>query len=194
MPPLVKTFAGRRPVIAPDVYLADNATLIGDTEIGAGSSVWFGAVIRGDDMPIRVGIHTSIQDNSVLHVTHGKAGTTVGDRVTVGHNVILHACTVSDDCIIGMGAIVLDHARIGRFCVVGAGALVTPGTDIPDGSLVVGSPARVKRTITDEERAWIASSARHYVTLAQRYRDELRLKDEGDGASLPRDPTSPGES
>jgi carbonic anhydrase/acetyltransferase-like protein (isoleucine patch superfamily) len=192
--PILKSFGGRTPVIARDVYLADNASIIGDTEIGAGSSVWFGAVIRGDDMPIRVGAHTSIQDNSVLHVTSGKAGTTVGDRVTVGHNVILHACTVSDDCIIGMGSIVLDRARIGRFCVVGAGALVTPGTDIPDGSLVVGSPARVKRTITDEERAWITSSAKHYVALAQRYRDELRLKDAGGGASLARDPTSPGES
>lgn len=173
MPALVKPFAGKRPGIAPDVYLADNATVIGDTELGAGSSVWFGAVIRGDMMPIRIGAQTSIQDNSVLHITAGVAGTTVGDRVTVGHNVILHACAVGDDCIIGMGAIVLDRARIGRFCIVGAGALVTPGTDIPDGSLVVGSPARVKRTITDEERAWITSSAQHYVALAQRYRDEL---------------------
>lgn len=170
---IVKRFRGREPVIAPDVYLADNASVIGDSEIGPGSSVWFGAVIRGDVEPIRVGAKTSIQDNSVLHVTHGVAGTTVGDRVTVGHNVILHACVVGDDCIIGMGSIVLDRSRIGRFCIVGAGALVTPGTDIPDGSLVVGAPARVKRPVTDEERAWIASSAEHYVALAQRYRDEL---------------------
>jgi carbonic anhydrase/acetyltransferase-like protein (isoleucine patch superfamily) len=102
-------------------------------------------------------------------VTSGVAGTTIGSRVTVGHNVILHACTVGDDCIVGMGSIVLDRARVGRFCIVGAGALVTPGTDIPDGHLVVGSPARVKRPITDEERAWIASSAQHYVELAQAY-------------------------
>jgi carbonic anhydrase/acetyltransferase-like protein (isoleucine patch superfamily) len=147
--------------------------------IGAGSSIWFGAVVRGDQMPIRIGADTSIQDNSVLHVTSGVAGTNVGDRVTVGHNVILHACDVSDDCIIGMGSIILDRSRIGRFCVVGAGALVTPGTQIPDGMMVMGSPAKVKRPITDAEREWIASSAAHYVELGKRYLaepqvDELR--------------------
>lgn len=167
---ILRNFGGHTPTIAPDVFLADNATVIGDTVIGAGSSIWFGAVVRGDQMPIRIGAQTSIQDNSVLHVTSDVAGTTVGDRVTVGHNVILHACTVADDCIIGMGSIVLDRSRIGRYCIVGAGALVTPGTDIPDGHMAVGSPARVKRPITDEERAWIDSSARHYVALAERYR------------------------
>ncbi len=166
---IVRDFAGRRPQVGAGVFLAENATLIGDTVIGDGSSIWFGAVVRGDLMPIRIGAGTSIQDNSVLHITAGIAGTTVGDRVTVGHNVILHACTVGDDCIIGMGSIVLDRSRVGSFCIVGAGALVTPGTDIPDGHLVVGSPARVKRPITDEERAWIAASAHHYVELSQRY-------------------------
>ena len=166
---IVRSFRGTWPPVGAGVYLADNATVIGDTVIGAGSSVWFGAVVRGDQMPIRIGAQTSIQDNTVIHVTSDVAGTTVGDRVTVGHNVTLHACTVSDDCIIGMGSIILDQARIGRFCIVGAGALVTPGTDIPDGHLAVGSPARVKRTITDAERAWIASSAQHYVELTRRY-------------------------
>lgn len=170
---ILRPFRGTTPTIAPDVYLADNATVIGDTVIGAGSSIWFGAVVRGDMMPIRIGAGTSIQDNSVLHITHEVSGTTVGDRVTVGHNVILHACTVGDDCIIGMGSIVLDRARIGRYCIVGAGALVTPGTDIPDGHMAVGAPARVKRPISDEERAWIESSAKHYVALAQRYRSEI---------------------
>ncbi|MCA9679697.1 MAG: gamma carbonic anhydrase family protein [Kofleriaceae bacterium] len=166
---IVRSYLGTRPVVGDGVFLADNAAVIGDVVIGAGSSVWFGAVVRGDQMPIRIGATTSIQDNSVLHVTAGVAGTEVGSRVTVGHNVILHACTVADDCIIGMGAIILDRSRIGRFCVVGAGALVTPGTDIPDGSMVMGAPARVKRAITDEERAWIASSAAHYVELTRRY-------------------------
>lgn len=166
---IVRSYRGVSPTVPSDVYLADSAAVIGDVVIGAGSSVWFGAVVRGDQMPIRIGATTSIQDNSVLHVTSGVAGTIVGDRVTVGHRVILHACTVSDDCIIGMGAIILDRARIGRYCIVGAGALVTPGTDIPDGHLAIGSPARVKRPITDEERAWIASSAQHYVELTQRY-------------------------
>jgi len=167
--PILRSYRGTAPTLAPDVFLADNATVIGDTHIGAGSSVWFGAVVRGDVMPIRIGAATSIQDNTVVHVTSDRSGTTVGDRVTVGHNVILHACTVADDCIIGMGSILLDQVKIGRFCIVGAGALVTPGTEIPDGYLAVGAPARVARPITDEERAWIASSAGHYVTLAQRY-------------------------
>jgi carbonic anhydrase/acetyltransferase-like protein (isoleucine patch superfamily) len=166
---IVRSYQGAWPDVAADVFLADNATVIGDVVIGAGSSIWFGTVVRGDQMPIRIGRDTSIQDNSVVHVTSGVAGTVVGDRVTVGHNVILHACTVGDDCIVGMGSIVLDRARVGRFCVVGAGALVTPGTDIPDGHLAVGSPARVKRPLTDDERAWIASSARHYVELGRRY-------------------------
>ena len=168
--PIIRSYRGTAPTLAPDVFLADNASVIGDTVIGAGSSIWFGAVVRGDVMPIRIGAATSIQDNSVLHVTHDVSGTTVGDRVTVGHNVILHACTIADDCIIGMGSIVLDRAKVGRYCIVGAGALVTPGTEIPEGHLAVGSPARVKRPLTDEERAWIDTSARHYGALAERYR------------------------
>ena len=121
-------------------------------------------------MSIAIGADTSIQDNAVIHVTAGVRGTTVGDRVTVGHRVILHACDVEDDCIIGMGAIILDRARIGRGSLVGAGALVTPGTDIPPGSFVLGAPAKVKRAVDDRERAWIASSAAHYVELARVYR------------------------
>ncbi len=166
----VVSFRGVRPRIAEDVFVAELAAVVGDVEIGAGSSIWYGTVIRGDVEPIRIGEATSIQDNSVIHVTHGVSGTTVGDRVTVGHNVILHACTVEDECIIGMGSIILDRSRIGRGSIVGAGALVTPGTDIPPGSMVMGSPARVKRPLTDEERARIASSAAHYVELARTYR------------------------
>lgn len=166
---IVRSYRGVSPTIPSDVFLADTASVIGDVVLGAGASVWFGSVVRGDQMPIRIGAQTSIQDNSVIHVTSGVAGTVVGDRVTVGHRVILHACTIADDCIIGMGSIILDRARIGRYCIVGAGALVTPGTDIPDGHLAIGSPARVKRPITDEERAWIDSSAQHYVELTRRH-------------------------
>jgi carbonic anhydrase/acetyltransferase-like protein (isoleucine patch superfamily) len=165
----ILTFRGIRPRIAEDVFVADHAAVIGDVVIGEGSSIWYGTVVRGDMEPIRIGRATSIQDNSVIHITHNVSGTTVGDRVTVGHNVILHACTVEDDCIIGMGSIILDRSRIGRGSIVGAGALVTPGTDIPPGSMVMGSPARVKRPLTDEERARIASSAEHYVELAREY-------------------------
>jgi carbonic anhydrase/acetyltransferase-like protein (isoleucine patch superfamily) len=168
--PVVIPFAGQRPFLDPSVYVADHVAVIGDVVVGAGSSLWFGTVIRADVMPIRIGADTSIQDNSVVHVTAGVRGTTVGDRVTVGHRVILHACEVGDDCIIGMGAIILDRARIGAGSLVGAGALVTPGTDIPPGSFVLGSPAKVKRPVDDRERAWIAASASHYVELARAYR------------------------
>jgi gamma-carbonic anhydrase len=165
----VRGFEGKRPDIGVDVFIAETAAVIGDVVVGAGSSVWYGTVIRGDSMPIRIGAHTSVQDNTVVHVTSGVSGTTIGDRVTVGHNVILHACTIDDDCIIGMGSIILDGAHVRRHCIVGAGALLTPGTDIPEGSMVMGAPARVKRALTDAERAWIAASASSYVTLARRY-------------------------
>jgi carbonic anhydrase/acetyltransferase-like protein (isoleucine patch superfamily) len=167
---IVRPFAGKVPELAPDVFLAESAAVIGDVVIGAGSSIWYGAVVRGDMMPIRIGAGTSIQDNTVVHITGGVAGTTIGDRVTIGHAVIVHACVIEDECLIGMGSIILDKARIGRGSIVGAGALVTPGTDIPPGSMVMGSPARVKRPLTDEERARIAYSAAHYVELARAYR------------------------
>src|SRR5205814_3778882 len=129
-------------------FIAETATVIGDVAIGARSSVWFGAVIRGDVFHIRIGDETSIQDNTVIHVTHDRYPTQVGNRVTVGHGVILHGCTVRDLVIVGMGAVILDQAEVGERCIVGAGALITPGTRIPAGHLVVGAPARVKRPLT----------------------------------------------
>ena len=167
---VLRPFRGHAPRLADDVFVAELTAIIGDVVIGARSTVWYGTVIRGDVMPIRIGAETSIQDNSVVHVTHDVAGTEVGDRVTVGHRVILHACTVEDDCIIGMGSILLDRCRVGRGSIIGAGSVVTPGTIIPPGSLALGSPARVKRPVTDEERAWIASSAAHYVELGRDHR------------------------
>lgn len=166
----VLAFGGKHPALDPTAFVAHYASIIGDVVVGADSSIWFGTVVRGDVMPIRIGAATSIQDNSVIHVTHGVNGTTVGDRVTVGHRVILHACDVEDDCLIGMGAIILDRARIGRGSVVGAGALVTPGTDIPPGSFVLGAPAKIKRAVDERERGWIAASAAHYVELTRAYR------------------------
>ncbi len=165
----VRSFRGVTPRLGEGVFVADHTSVIGDVEIGRDSSIWYGTVVRGDVMPIRIGAGTSIQDNSVIHVTSGVAGTTVGDRVTVGHRVILHACVVEDDCLIGMGSIILDRVRIGRGSFVGAGALVTPGTDIPPGSFVLGSPAKVKRPTTDAERAGILASAAHYVELTRSY-------------------------
>jgi carbonic anhydrase/acetyltransferase-like protein (isoleucine patch superfamily) len=166
---LIRPFRGKKPQVDPSAFVADTATIIGDVSLGARSSVWFGAVLRGDVFHIRVGEDTSIQDNSVIHVTHDQFATQVGNRVTVGHSVTLHGCTVGDHCIIGMGAILLDQSVIGDRCIVGAGALVTPGTKIPAGSLAVGSPARVKRPLTDDELAWLDASALHYVDLIKAY-------------------------
>lgn len=166
---LIRSFRGQTPVVDPEAFVAETATIIGDVKIGARSSIWFGAVLRGDVFHIRVGEETSIQDNAVIHVTHGQHGTEVGSRCTIGHAVTLHGCTVGDLCIVGMGAIVLDQAVVGERCIVGAGAVVTPGTKIPPGHLAVGSPARVKRALTEEELAWLEGSAAHYVELARLY-------------------------
>ncbi len=169
---IIRSYQGKTPSFGDRVFIADNAAIIGDVEIGSGSSVWFGTVVRGDVMHIRIGKNTSIQDNTVVHVTSGRYPTLVGDRVTVGHSAVLHGCTIADACIIGMGAIVMDQARIGKHCIVGAGALVTPGTEIAEGQLVIGSPARAKRALTDEELAWIGESAQHYVALGMRYLED----------------------
>jgi carbonic anhydrase/acetyltransferase-like protein (isoleucine patch superfamily) len=166
---ILRPFKGVTPRIGGGVFLAETAAVVGDVAVGERSSIWYGAVLRGDVYYIRVGAETSIQDNTVIHVTSGQHPTVIGDRVTVGHSAVLHGCTIEDRCIIGMGAIILDRARVGRRCIVGAGALVTPGTDIPEGQLVLGSPAKPKRPLTTDELAWIESSADHYVALAAAY-------------------------
>jgi carbonic anhydrase/acetyltransferase-like protein (isoleucine patch superfamily) len=165
----VRGFGGVRPRLGQGVFLAETAAVIGDVEIGDESSIWYGTVVRGDVMPVRIGARTSIQDGTVIHVTSGFSGTVIGGDCTIGHAAIIHACTVEDFCLIGMGAIVLDGARVGRGSLVGAGALVTPGTDIPPGSLVLGAPAKVKRPVSEKETAQIADGARHYVELTRRY-------------------------
>jgi carbonic anhydrase/acetyltransferase-like protein (isoleucine patch superfamily) len=166
---MIRSFRGKTPLIGERCFVAETAVVIGDVHLGARSSIWFGAVVRGDVYHIRIGEETSIQDNSVLHVTHDRNATIVGNRVTVGHAVTLHGCRVGDLCIVGMGSIVLDQAEIGDGSILGAGSLVTPGTKIPAGVLAVGSPARVKRPLTDEEKTWLAESAAHYVELGAQY-------------------------
>ena len=152
----------------PTAFVAPGATVVGEVTLGEHASVWFGTVVRGDGAPITVGAHSNLQDLTLVHVDED-APAVVGDRVTVGHRAIIHGCTIEDDCLIGMGAIVLSRARVGAGSLVGAGALVTEGQVIPPGSLALGAPARVLGPVKDSHRAAIAEGARHYAELAQAY-------------------------
>lgn len=157
------------PTLADSVFVATSADIIGDVQIGEDSSVWFGCVLRGDVHHIRVGARTNIQDLTVVHVAAGKYPTLIGDDVTVGHRAIVHACTIGHRCLIGMGAIVMDGCEIGDDCIVGAGALLPEGTKIPSGSVVMGAPAKIKRELRENERAWILNSAQNYSELAKKH-------------------------
>lgn len=171
VPPMIHTFKDKTPVIDPAAFIVDSAQVIGDVVIGADSGVWFNAVVRGDVHYIRIGKRTNIQDCSVLHVARGRFPLIIEDDVTVGHNVILHACVVRSRCLIGMGAVVMDGAEIGEDSIIGAGALVTQKTLVPPGSLVLGSPAKVKRQLTEKEIRSIKRSAEHYVEDIRNYRN-----------------------
>lgn len=160
----------QKPVIDPSVFVAHNATVLGNVTIGAESSVFFGAVLRAESASIKIGQRTNIQDNCVLHVDEG-APMDIGDDVTVGHGAILHGCTIGSNSLIGMGAIVLNGAQIGQNCIIGAGALVSQGAVIPDGSMVLGVPGRVKRSLTEEEIAGNRESAAGYVQEAAAYQE-----------------------
>ena len=161
-----------------DVHVADNAVVVGSVILGHGASVWFNAVVRGDNDVITIGDGTNVQDAAVLHVDEG-VPLTLGTNVSVGHHATLHGCTVEDGALIGIGAVVLNHAVIGRGSLVGAGALVPERKVIPERSLVVGSPARVVRTLTEEDAAGIERIAHHYVEKARRYRTELHVQEQG---------------
>jgi carbonic anhydrase/acetyltransferase-like protein (isoleucine patch superfamily) len=155
-------FLRRKPRLGKNVFIAKNATVIGDVTLGAHSSVWYGAVLRGDINRVVVGHHTNIQDNAVLHLADNFA-CILGNWVTVGHGAIVHACTVGDEVLVGMGAVILDGAVIGKQSLIGAKALVTQGTKIPPGSLVLGAPAKVVRKLTKQERAGLKWWAEKYV-------------------------------
>ena len=155
-----------------DFWVAPNAVVIGDVSLRKNASVWFGSVLRGDNDPIILGENSNIQDNSVCHTDDGMP-LIIGDNVTVGHKVILHSCTVGNNSLIGMGSTVLNKAKIGNNCLVGANALVTEGKEFPDNSLIVGSPAKVKRELTDMEKKIIELSAFHHVENMKRYKKDL---------------------
>ena len=161
------------PQLGDNAWAAPSADLIGNVRLGARASVWFGAVLRGDNTPLTLGDETNFQDGAVGHSDAGFP-LTIGARVTVGHQAILHGCTIADDCLIGMGARILNAAVITTGCIVGAGALITEDKRFEPGSLIVGAPARVARQVSDEEKQLLRASAAHYAEKARRYAAELR--------------------
>ena len=171
----VFTLGEKQPQIAPDAWIAPNATVIGDVRLGAMSSIWWNAVLRGDNDPIVIGENSNIQDGSVLHTDEG-VPMQIGANVTVGHLVMLHGCTVGDGSLIGIGSIILNRAVIGRGSIVGANTLIPEGKVYPERVLIVGSPGKVVRELSDEEVARLQASAAHYVENARRYQRQLQAK------------------
>jgi carbonic anhydrase/acetyltransferase-like protein (isoleucine patch superfamily) len=168
---MIVEFDGYRPRVAESAFIAPTAVLIGNVEIGENASVWYGAVLRGDhgEQGIVIGPGSNVQDNVVIHVALDK-GTVIGEKVTIGHGAILEACDVGDGAVIGMNAVVLEHARIGRRSMLAAGSAVLARTDIPEEVLAAGSPASVKKPLEGGVRWWVEKSGTYYVELAERYR------------------------
>ncbi|MFG3454279.1 gamma carbonic anhydrase family protein [Stutzerimonas stutzeri] len=156
----------------PQSWVAPNATLVGKIRLDAGANVWFGAILRGDNELIHIGENSNVQDGSVMHTDMGYP-LTLGTGVTVGHNAMLHGCSVGDFSLVGINAVVLNGAKIGRYCIIGANTLIAEGKEIPDGSLVVGSPGKVVRELTEQQKKMLEASAAHYVHNAQRYARDL---------------------
>lgn len=162
------------PSISTSSFIAPNATLIGNVDIAENASIWFNVVIRADMDKVTIGENTNIQDGSILHVDKDFP-ITVAKNVTVGHKVMLHGCTIGENSLIGMNAVVLNGAIVGKNCLIGANALVTENMQIPDGSLVIGSPAKIVKQLDEKSQAMLAKSAEHYVSNGQRYKEELKL-------------------
>lgn len=156
----------------PQSWVAPNATLVGKIRLDAGANVWFGAILRGDNELIQIGENSNVQDGSVMHTDMGYP-LTLGTGVTVGHNAMLHGCSVGDFSLVGINAVVLNGAKIGKYCIIGANTLIAEGKEIPDGSLVVGSPGKVVRELTEQQKKMLEASAAHYVHNAQRYARDL---------------------
>ena len=162
-------YKGKLPKLGERVFIAEGAMIVGDVEIGDHSSVWFNAVIRGDVHYIRIGKHTNVQDGSILHVMKDQYPLILHDNVTVGHGAMLHGCEIESNCLIGMRATILNNAKVGANCIVAAGALITERMVIPERSLVMGMPAKVKRPLTDEEVAHIGEYAKRYYQYKETY-------------------------
>ncbi len=162
-----------KPSVHPSAWVAENAQVMGNVTLAENTSIWFGVVIRGDTSTITVGKGSNVQDNSVLHADVGMP-LVIGEGVTVGHQVMLHGCTVGDNALIGIGAIVLNGAKIGNNCLVGAGALVTEGKEFPDGAMIIGSPAKAVRMLSPEQIEGLKMSAQHYIGNAKRYKTGLK--------------------
>lgn len=167
---MIRNFEDKQPRIDPTAFIAETAVVIGDVEIGERSSIWYGTVVRGDVHYIRIGNRTNIQDQSIIHVSGGTDPTVLEDEITVGHRVTLHGCYVETGCLIGIGSILLDGVRVGRNSLVAAGSLVTPRTQIPPGSLVMGSPAKVKRPLTEAELTDLSKFWQNYTSIIDRYK------------------------
>jgi carbonic anhydrase/acetyltransferase-like protein (isoleucine patch superfamily) len=168
----IYTLGDKQPQIDSSAWIAPNATVIGDVRLAENTSIWWNATLRGDNDPIHIGANTNIQDGSVLHTDEG-VPMHIGANVTVGHLVMLHGCTVGDGSLIGIGSVILNHAVIGKGCIVGANTLIPEGKVFPDHCLIVGSPGKVVRELSEEDVARLLKSAEHYVHNARRYRDTL---------------------
>ncbi len=166
-------FGEHTPRVAADVFLAPTATIIGDVDIAGGASVWFGCVLRGDERGIRIGADTNVQDLALIHTSRGGPDATLGERVTIGHAAIIHGCTIHDDVLVGMGAIILDEAIVESHALIAAGAVVSPGKHVRSGELWAGCPARKVSELTDAHRRTIASTPPHYRQKAAQYLQEL---------------------
>jgi carbonic anhydrase/acetyltransferase-like protein (isoleucine patch superfamily) len=173
---MIRPFRGIHPQIHPTAFVEESAQVVGDVHVGEHSSVWFGAVVRGDVFHIRIGARTNVQDGTVIHVSNGTHATILEDEVTVGHNVTLHGCHVERGCLVGIGAIVMDACRVGEHSLVAAGSLLSPGTVVPPRSLVMGVPGRVKRQLTDAEVADLDVFWQNYVEYTRAYREEYGIE------------------